>query len=155
MRITPALLLIGLMAATASTASAQDWTLNPTYGTVRLERGFMPDPHMVSITAGGSIDVNVGGCSYGYVANAPDVDFQYQSNGGSNLYIYVRSDEDTTLLINLPDGSWVCNDDGLGNRNPIVQIPNAPGGLYDIWVGTYSDSMASATLYISEINPSN
>jgi hypothetical protein len=31
-----------------------------------------------------------------------------------------------------------------------VTIPNAPSGLYNIWVGTYSaGGLASSTLYIS------
>jgi hypothetical protein len=115
----------------------------------------MPDPWSRSLTAGGGTEVNVSGCSFGYVATAPDVDLQYQSSGGSTLYIYVQSNDDTTLLINLPDGSWVCDDDDFGDRNPIVIIPNAQGGLYDVWVGTYGDDMASATLYISEIDPRN
>lgn len=153
MRIVPALLAIGFVAASAPVASAQDWSAQPTYETVNLARGFMPDPWSRTLTAGGGTEVEISGCSFGYVANAPDVDLQYESTGGATLYIYVRSDDDTTLLINMPDGSWRCDDDDFGNRNPIVIIPNAPGGLYDIWVGTYGDDMTSATLYISEIDP--
>jgi hypothetical protein len=62
----------------------------------------------------------------------------------------VRSDEDTTLLINRPDATWICDDDSLGDSNPSVTIRDAASGLYNIWVGTYSDSgLVSATLYIS------
>ena len=52
-----------------------------------------------------------------------------------------------------PDGSWVCDDDGHGSLNPLVVIRNAPDGLYNIWVGTYGDDLADATIFISEINP--
>ena len=153
MRITQALLSVGLAAALVAPANAQDPSAVPTYGSVELAAGFTPDPHQVSLTAGGSIDVNVGGCGYGYVASSPDYDLYWTAGTGSTLYIYARAGEDTTLLINLPDGSWICNDDGLGNRNPLVTIPKAPSGLYDIWVGTYGTSTVSATLYISELNP--
>ena len=153
MRFTLALAILGLVALSAPTVQAQDYTEEPTYGSVSLEEGFLPDPHDVSLTAGGSIEVDMGSCSYGFVANAPDVDFYYETTGGSDLYIYVDGADDTTLLINRPDGTWVCNDDGLGGSNPIVVIPGAAGGLYNIWVGTYGDGLTEATLSMSEIDP--
>jgi len=125
----------------------------PTFGRVELTGGFRPDPHAVSLRAGGSIEVEISGCSYGHVAEAPDVDLFYTVSGGHDLYIYVDGSEDTTLLVNKPDGTWVCDDDGYGDSNPILVIPKAPGGLYDIWVGTYGDDLTDATLYISEVDP--
>lgn len=145
--------VLGLMTLAAQSAVAQNPSATPSYGDVRLSAGFLPDPHETSVTAGGSNEVNVGRCSFGYVSNAPDVDLYYVTSGGSDLYIYVRSGDDTTLLINTPDGSWSCDDDDLGDMNPVVIIRNAPSGLYDIWVGTYGDDLASATVYISEIDP--
>jgi hypothetical protein len=47
----------------------------------------------------------------------------------------------------------MCDDDGYGDGDPIVVIPAAEAGLYNIWVGTYQDDMASANLYISEEDP--
>ena len=47
----------------------------------------------------------------------------------------------------------MCADDGSGNSNPVVVIPQASGGLYSIWVGTYGAVATNATLYISEIDP--
>ena len=153
MRLSLALLALTVFAYTAPAAQAQNVSLDPTYGSVRLSEGFLPDPHEVSLTAGGSIDTNVGGCTYGYVADAPDVDFYYTTDGSSTLYIYGVSGEDTTLLINTPNGSWVCDDDSYGDGDPIVVIRNAPSGMYNIWVGTYSDDLTPANLYISEIDP--
>lgn len=125
----------------------------PTFGRVELEGGFRPDPHTVSLRAGGSIEVEVGECSYGYVAEAPDVDLYYTTSGGQDLYIYVEADDDATLLVNRPDGTWICDDDGFEGTNPILVIPKAPGGLYDIWVGTYGDDLTDARLHISEVDP--
>ncbi len=124
-----------------------------TFGDVNLEEGFLPDPHEVSLVAGGSIEPDFGECDYGHIAEDPDVNFFYTTSGGSSLYVYVNADEDTTLLINKPDGSWVCDDDLLGDRNPVVVVTGAGGGLYNIWVGTYGGDTAPATLYISEIDP--
>jgi hypothetical protein len=147
------LAVLGLLAAAASPARGQDAALDPTYGNVRLRAGFMPDPHTLPLTAGGSVRVAVGRCRYGFVAAAPDVDFHYAGNGRNALYLYARSGSDTTLLVNLPSGAWACNDDGLGGRDPLLVIRQAPSGLYNLWVGTYSTSTAPATLYISEVDP--
>jgi hypothetical protein len=153
MRIVPLALSLGLLAFQASHVTGQDWTAEPTYGKIELSGGFAPDPLARALTAGGSNEVAIEGCSYGFVAEAPDVDLVYETGGSTTLYISVQSDDDTTLLINLPDGTWACDDDGLGGRNPLVVLQNAPEGLYDIWVGTYGDEMVAAALLISEKDP--
>ena len=125
------------------------------YGDVTLDERFLPDPYEFSLMAGGGIDLDVGSCNYGYVAESPDVNFHYNTSGGADLYVYASGADDTTLLLNRPDGSWVCDDDDLGdgNRSPLLVIPAAAGGLYNIWVGTYGAANTSATLYISERDP--
>lgn len=134
-------------------SSQPDWSLAPAYGTVPLTEGFPNDPYTIAVQSGGNVDVGIGGCNYGFVANAPDVDLQYTTSGGSDLYIYVSSSQDTTLLINTPSGVWECDDDSNGSQNPVVVIRNAPAGLYDIWVGSYNQGQrSSATLHISEVN---
>jgi hypothetical protein len=135
-------------------SGAPDFTLDPMYGDVNLDAGFLPDPHVIELRAGGGLEVDVGSCNYGYVANGPDVDLYYEANNSAQLYIYVESDDDTTLLINRPDGSWICDDDGHEGLNPLIHFEKPASGLYDIWVGTYGDDLTDATLYISEIDPS-
>lgn len=93
--------------------------------------------------------------SYGRVADAPDVDLYFDGATGGTVYIYVRSSADVTLLVNLPSGDWVCDDDGYTGTNPVVVVPKAASGLYDIWVGTYGDDTAPAELFISELDPRN
>ena len=150
-RAIPAVLV--LLALAAQPLLAQSVSGTPTYGTVTLEAGFLPDPHVTSLTAGGSIDMNMGECTYGQVADAPDVDLMFSAGNASSLYIYAEAKADITLLINLPDGSWLCNDDGYTGTNPMIIVPKAASGLYDIWVGTYGTDLTSATLSISEIDP--
>jgi len=152
MRSITAVALLSFAAAATSQASAQDVSAEPTYGDVSLSAGFTPDPHQTSLTAGGSNAIRKGNCSYGNAADAPDLDLYWEGGGGS-LYIYVVGREDTTLLVNTPGGDWVCDDDSYGDSDPILMIPKAASGLYDIWVGTYGDEMVSATLYISELDP--
>ncbi|WP_230086056.1 hypothetical protein [Halomonas sp. 328] len=151
------LALSALMLAGAS-AQANDlnWQANPTYGSVSLSAGFMPDPHRVSLSAGGSTQVtsSLGSGCTGYVhAGAPDVDLYYTA-GSLPLYIHVESRADTTLVINAPDGRWYCNDDAIG-LNPMVSFPKAQSGMYNIWVGVWGNNeLRDATLNITEIDPS-
>ncbi|HWO87946.1 MAG TPA: hypothetical protein VNL98_02220 [Gemmatimonadales bacterium] len=151
-RLTAAV-AVGTALIVGRDATAQSPNAPATYGEVQLSGGFMPDPHTRSLTAGGSVSPSIQGCSYGRVANAPDYKLHYSAGGGRTLYFYATSGSDVTLLINMPDGSWRCDDDGLGGNNPLVVIPNAPSGRYDIWVGTYGQSTAPAQLMISEIDP--
>lgn len=135
-------------------AMAQNWRLAPRYGTVNLRGGFMPDPHTISLTAGGPINTRTSGPApaCGYVANNPDVRLNW-GGGGGMLNIYVRSGSDTTLLINMPNGSWFCNDDGGQGTNPLASFAGSQAGQYDIFVGTYTSSTAPAALMISELSP--
>jgi hypothetical protein len=153
MRALLASALLGLLLLAAAPASAQDVSAEPTFGDVRLEAGFTPDPYVVELLAGGSIEVNLDECDYGHVAEAPDVDLYYYADGTTTLYIAAASNSDTMLLVNLPDGTWICDDDSFGDLDPILVIPNAPSGLYNIWVGTLGEEMDEADLYISEIDP--
>jgi hypothetical protein len=143
---------LGLLAAVPA-VQAQNWEAEPTYGSVELSEGFLPDPYEVSLTAGGSLVPAIEGCDFGNIAEAPDFDLYYETSGGATLYIYAVSGADATILVNTPDETWVCDDDSYGEGDPLVVIPEALGGLYDIWVGTYDGEPTEAILYISEVDP--
>lgn len=145
----PMLVTTGLAALLlAGTSVAQNWQLEPTYGTARLAAGFQPDPHTVELQAGGDIDARgLGeGCA-GLVADAPDYDLQYEA-GSYPLGMYVRSSADTTLVVNAPDGTWHCADDSV-ELDPVIVFDPPQSGLYDIWVGSFS-GFPEATLTITE-----
>ena len=140
-------------AVLAAGASAQNYSLNPLYGTVNLSGGFSPDPYVINVQSGGSINVNqsLGGSCVGYIANAPDVRLNFRA-GSLPLIISVNSSADTTLVINAPDGRWYCDDDGGNGLNPSIRWGSPMSGQYDIWIGTWgSASTASAQLHISEL----
>ncbi len=140
--------------ALSGAAAAQDYSLSPAFGSVSLSGGFSPDPYTVSLRSGGSIDAGsrIGGSCRGYVANAPDFRLQF-SPGSLPLILSVASSADTTLVVNGPDGSWYCDDDGGDGLNPSLRFGSPMGGQYDIWVGTYGNaSMQNATLHISELS---
>ena len=134
---------------------APDFSLDPAYGAIDLAAGFQPDPHAVSIEAGGAFDASqLGGTCVGWIAQAPDYRVNWTAgSSGLPLIFSVGSDADTTLVINDAQGNWVCDDDG-GNEgmNPSVSFANAPSGQYDVWVGTYSQgALQSSTLHVSEV----
>lgn len=136
---------------TASTAVAQNYSLRPSYGTIRLNAGFMPDPVTRRVRGGGDQHfTGGGGCpGGGWFANAPDYRLNYRA-GNFALTIYVRAPGDTMLLVNDPSGTWYCNDDTYG-LDPAVRFNNPSSGQYDIWVGTYNRSrVRNSVIHISE-----
>jgi hypothetical protein len=108
---------IGLAAAAllaAPAALACPSYNNPTvFGSANIQANFMPDPWVRNVTAGGTVSLQGCGFSWpGYVVSRPDFRFQY--SGGSptgqlTIAIEARSNVDTILLVNAPDGTWHFN----------------------------------------------
>jgi hypothetical protein len=122
---------------------------------VRLPRDFDPDPFLVNVVAGGPDDPDRPGCTHGYVTTHPSVAFEYTGAGAQTLYFWVP-DGNITIHMDLPDGSSVCNDpSGAPSYNPLVVVPNARSGAYNIWVGAVDLRQVGATLFINEIDPRN
>lgn len=136
---------------------ALDWRLEPAFGSVTLAAGFIPDPHIVRVVSGGGVDtgsLNLGNDCLGYAAAAPDFRLSW-SGSTAELYLFFIADQegdDTTMLVNTPDGSWICNDDiESGNLNPGLLLSDPAAGQYDIWIGSYrEDDSISGQLFISE-----
>lgn len=141
---------------TAGAAAAQNWQGDPNYGNVHLASGFTPDPYNVQVVAGGAIDSRaaLGAACPGFIANNPDFDLYWTAGSGSlPLVISADSTTDTTLVVRTPGGQWLCEDDGGHNgMNPGLRIDHPASGVYDIWVGTYSQGNAAAVLSISELS---
>lgn len=138
--------------AAATTAQAQNYNLNPAYGTFSLSAGFSNDPRTATGRAGGDNRREaMPGCpNGGWFASAPDFRLHYQA-GSFPLTFYVTAPGDTMLLINAPDTSWHCNDDSDG-LNPAVRFANPPSGQYDVWIGTYGrDRVYNTTVYVTEL----
>lgn len=136
-------------------AIAQDYSLQPVYGTGDLDGGFVPDPYVIEVSAGGSINIeSLGNSCVGFIeSEQPSYDLNYEASNAS-LGVFVESTIDTTLVINDPDGNWHCNDDAdlLTDANPGINFENPLRGQYNIWVASYSElnSTVSAKLAITE-----
>ena len=150
--LTAAAVAVGTALLTATPADAQDWRRAPAFGAVSLSAGFVPDPYVHRVTAGGTLDASrvIGGNCLGTIANAPDFRMYY-SAGGYALTIHATSGADTTLVVNAPDGSWHCNDDWDG-LDPGMTFPAPMSGQYDVWLGSYGGGRGiPAQIMITEL----
>jgi len=109
---------------------------------VRLAPGFMPDPHVVQGSAGGARDASTldPSCA-GWVGAQPNHIFE-ATGSFPDLRVMAHSPADTTLVIQAPDGSYLCNDDAEGLNPMIAQGFGA--GFYRIYVGTYDRGGSSS-----------
>lgn len=150
------LMLTGLSGATS--VFGQDITGDATYGSVALSNGFLNDPQVIAIQAGGGSQVDdLGASCVGYInASQPDVKLEYEA-GSLSLGIFVRADTDTTLVINAPNGRWYCDDDStyLESNEPALLFEEPQSGTYTIWVGSYdaADDYPDARVVITEWDP--
>ncbi|APE28751.1 hypothetical protein [Aurantiacibacter gangjinensis] len=151
MKNYPILLAAGALALSAP-AYAQDVSASPTYGETTLASGFTPDPFRQAIQSGGPIDASgISAACAGFIASAPDYSINYTA-GSLPLYLSATADNDITLVVNGPDGSWYCDDDSGGNLNPLITFQVPQSGRYDIWVGTYGGATNyPATVNVSEL----
>ena len=129
-----------------------DISQNANFGSANLSSGFTPDPYRIDMYSGGSVDATTvaNGC-VGMVSTAPDFQLTY-SAGSLPLIFGVTSDNDTTLVINGPNGRWYCDDDSGDGTNPLMSIPDPLSGVYDVFVGAYGGNGAAAQLYITELS---
>ena len=146
-------LLLAALVVLALPADAQNYSADPLYGTARLRTGFQPDPHVVSVRAGGGTanPIDGPGC-VGYIAaGQPDVNVAYTAGRTFSLGFMVESRSDTALLIRAPDGRWGCDDDSGDGLNPAFVLSDPPSGTYNVWVATFGEDTAEADLMITEV----
>lgn len=133
-----------LLAAVPAAAQERVW----------LQEGFTPDPYAVALSAGGprENEGELGDDCIGWTTEESTVRLTY-SAGSAPLFISVRSDRDTTLIVRDPRGRYSCNDDQV-DLDPGVAFEQPLSGTYEIWIGAYDeDENGPATLILSEVRP--
>lgn len=110
------------------------------------------------VVAGGAVNLfqQAGACGiqgHGYVHTGPDFTLYYTApDGGAELQIAATGECDTLLLVNDQNAQWHFNDDHVG-LDPMISIPAAGTGRYDIWVGTYGPDLCRASMTVTSIAP--
>ncbi len=104
-----------------------------------LTSGFIPDPALVQGVAGGPINASSWHPScVGWVTSEPDLDLHLMSEFSLLRLLAFSEDQDLTMVIRRPDGTFLCNDDAEG-RNPII-ASQFHAGRHSVWIGTYEAS---------------
>ncbi len=123
-------------AATDSADASPDNAVGSAFITINPEAGFPLDPFLVSVQAGGPVTASTvsEGC-LGYVSEAPVVTADYQGEADL-LKVFFYSDSDTTLVVQTPDGDYLCNDNTSKLLlDPTIAITEPVQGPYSVWVG--------------------
>lgn len=131
---------------------------DPTFATVPMTSGFSPDPWIVTVLAGGPVNMaeeEPGAGCFGGVAAIPDVNIEWLEESTGAIRVFFTSLADTTIIVLDPEGNYLCNDDsGISGANPLdpaVLINEPIVGTYHIWIGTYlQDELAPGYLMITE-----
>ncbi len=126
-------------------------------GTVQPDGGELSEsslPFSADLSAGGelgafNLDQPNDLCT-GFISASPTFSFESTSAESPGV-IFFESNEDTTLVVRAPDGSFICDDDthGSENINPSVAL-TLVNGNYQVWVGSFSpDVQADGKLTIT------
>jgi hypothetical protein len=147
---------VAVAALLAAPALAQDLNVSASgaYGHVALSSGFA-SPYKITLPAGGTVSANgLGDGCTGIISDRAVYSVDYTA-GGQPLFFAATAGDDTMLAILAPDGSWHCDDDSYGDRNPLVRIDAPPSGRYQVFIGVYSPATGSpnAQLQVSEGAP--
>lgn len=127
------------------------------YLTIDLGGGFVLDPFFVSINGGGSVDASTldDACA-GWISERPVIQLNWSGHAEfAEAFIY--SDHNPSLVIETPDGDFLCNDDTNDLLlDPTIEVANPVTGTYNIWVGNIDNKgLIPAVLVLtsrSEIN---
>jgi hypothetical protein len=154
-RIIPFLVLLLIATAFAPAAFAQEAEKAPeAFLSINLAAGFPLDPFLVSVNGGGGVAASTFSeeCK-GFVNDAPTITVDW-SGEADFVETFFYSDHDPVLLVELPDGSYLCNDDANPLLlDPVVEIDNPQNGRYNIWVGSYAPNQLIPGLLVITTKP--
>ena len=128
---------LAVVASAGSAATAAQQAPATAFITINPEAGFPLDPFIVSLQAGGPVDASTvaKGCK-GFLTKNPALSVDYKGKA-EILKIFFYSDGDPVLLIQTPDGKFVCNDNtNAALLDPTVTLTKPAQGRYNIWLGS-------------------
>jgi hypothetical protein len=126
----------------------------PAYLAVNLAGGFPLDPFLVSVNGGGPFSVEgLGPDCRGFVNHAPTLSLNW-SGSTDSVEVFFYSDHDPVLVVQLPNGQILCNDDANeALLDPRIRIDAPAPGPYHIWVGSYAAAQLIPGLLVITANP--
>ncbi len=93
------------------------------------------------VEAGGTVqNPVVGEACHGFLSARPSATVD---TDGDEVTVSATGDEDLTMVVQAPDGTWTCSDDADGS-DPAVTVGAGPG-TYSVWIGTYYRRTEPAT----------
>lgn len=101
----------------------------------------------LTLRGGDPADRVAPGCVGAIRPAAPDVTVTLEA-AAPRLALRAASAADATLVVAVPDGRMVCDDDSVG-LDPLVEILDAPAGDYAVWVGVWGAGGEAAVLQVS------
>jgi hypothetical protein len=107
--------------------------------TIDLEAGFALDPFFVSVNGGGETAASTFSeeCT-GYINADPTISVDWEGESDF-LEAFFYSDHDPVMVIQMPDGEYLCNDDSNALLlDPVIEMTTPEKGTYHIWVGSFS-----------------
>jgi hypothetical protein len=131
----------GAVSAQTDAPAADEAPAEPSaYVSVDFQQGFVLDPFLVSVNGGGEVDSStLDESCVGWINDKPVVSVNWQGEV-EQATIFFFSDHDSTLTIELPDGSYLCNDDaGESVLDASITMTNPMTGTYSIFVGTFEE----------------
>jgi hypothetical protein len=141
----------------SATATLVSTDLDPDatpFVSINLEAGATIDPFLVSVNGGGPVDVSgLGGDCVGYVAVAPTASVNWLG-GADFVEAFFYSDHDPILVVQTPNGDYLCNDDASDVLiDPMLNIQDAALGTYNIWVGSFDPGQLVPGFLVLTANP--
>lgn len=130
-----AAVMAGSLGIAAPQSSAQ--AVGPAFISINPEAGLPLDPFILSLQAGGPIEASTvaKGCT-GYITKNPVVTIDYKGKADL-LKMFFYSDGDPVLVIQTPEGKFVCNDNtNAALLDPLVMLTKPAAGRYAIWLGS-------------------
>jgi hypothetical protein len=132
-----AVVALAIVATAASAATAAQQAPVTAFIAINPEAGFPLDPFVISLQAGGPVDAStIAKECKGFVTRNPVLSVDYKGKT-EILKIFFYSDGDPVLLVQTPDGKFMCNDNtNAALLDPTVTLTKPAQGRYYVWMGS-------------------
>lgn len=130
--VTVALAMVGCVPIQSPTETTPEAFL-----TLNLDAGNPLDPLLFSVNGGGPVDAStLGEDCVGFIPEDPTLTLNYQGDVDF-VETFFYSDHNPTLVIQQPNGEYLCADNANEQLlDPVIEMQQPPQGRYNIWVGS-------------------